>query len=53
MESIVVGTAHPRRFYVGMACIYVLIAFAGFTPTFWGPLDLTPCLVPSGLRVRG
>ena len=30
--------AGGRRFYVGMAAVFVLIAFAGFTPTYWGQL---------------
>lgn len=33
-----VPRASGRRFYVGMALIFVLIAFGGFIPTYWAKL---------------
>jgi hypothetical protein len=33
-----VGAATGRRFYVGMAAIYLALAVAGFAPTFWVPM---------------
>jgi hypothetical protein len=29
---------NERRFHVWMAAVFVLVAFGGFTPTYWAPL---------------
>src|SRR5215469_13271948 len=38
VASIGAERAPGQRFYVGMAAVFVLIAFAAFTPTYWGKL---------------
>jgi hypothetical protein len=38
VASIRAEPARSRRFYAGMAAVFVLIAFASFTPTYWGKL---------------
>jgi len=38
VASIGAEGARGQRFYVGMAAVFVLIAFTAFTPTYWGKL---------------
>ncbi len=57
MDTVLAGgvAAHPesRRFYVWTAGIFVLIAFGGFTPTYWAPLVSGRFHAPPILHVHG
>jgi hypothetical protein len=45
--------ASTRRFYLWMGLVFVLIAFGGFTPTYWAPVVAGPAHVPPIAHVHG
>lgn len=57
MESVLADGAavrpDARRFYLWMAGIFVLIAFGGFTPTYWAPLAGGTFVAPAIVHVHG
>ena len=53
MTTAVAGSIQPRWFYVGMAGVYVLIAVAGFTPTYWAPVTSGTFPGPPVLHIHG
>src|SRR5579872_7456229 len=42
-----------RRFYFRMAIVFVAIAFAGFTPTYWAPVVAGTFSAPPIVHVHG
>lgn len=56
MEATLTGRAQraeSRRFYVWTAAVFVLIAFGGFTPTYWAPVVSGTFQAPPILHVHG
>lgn len=56
MEAILTSATQPaenRRFYVWTAAVFVLIAFGGFTPTYWAPVAKGTFQAPPILHVHG
>jgi hypothetical protein len=54
--TLTTGTAAPastRRFHLWMACVFVLIAFGGFIPTYWMRLANGSLHVPPIVHVHG
>lgn len=45
--------ADARRFHLWMACVFVLIAFGGFTPTYWARVAAGTLHVPPIVHVHG
>ena len=45
-------TSHSR-FHVGMAAVFVLIAFGSFTPTYWSPVIFGPVSLPPIVHLHG
>lgn len=45
--------AERPRFYVWMAGIFILVAFGGFTPTFWAPVVKSTFRAPPIIYIHG
>ncbi len=57
MEAVLGQRTEPRtdrsRFYVFMAGVFLLIAFSGFTPSYWAPLARGHSHFPPILHIHG
>ena len=57
MEAILGNASLARtgghRFHLWMAVVFVLIAFAGFTPTYWGPVMSGAFRAPPIVHIHG
>lgn len=45
--------SRTQRFYLWMAVVFVLIAFGGFTPTYWAPVARGTFHVPPIVHIHG
>lgn len=48
-----VSRSRPQRFYLWMAVVFVLIAFSGFTPTYWAPVASGTFHAPPIVHIHG